>query len=301
MDESTVSTEAFFDAFDETADYQTGNADNGAENQEAEATESEHVSDEPAPQGDTAPQDGENGEDSHGDAGEKPAAEGSQAGDSFTIKVNKEERTVSREEMITLAQKGADYDRVKAAVDKGKSDNEALTAQIAQMQPVYDLVNQIAKDAQVEVTQLLDAFQLQQLQEKEGLTKNEATERLARRKAEMELQRLKASPASQTPEQTRKERMDREVAEFQQLFPDVPLAQVPVDALMADVQAGKTLSQAYQGYLMAQKDAEITRLNAEIAAKAQDSKNRASSPGSASDSGSKRTKSQFEDFWAAFD
>ena len=60
-------------------------------------------------------------EDEDTDDSEDDGADGNAEGDSgntdadktFTIKVNKEERQVTLEEMTTLAQKGADYDRVK--------------------------------------------------------------------------------------------------------------------------------------------------------------------------------------------
>lgn len=297
MDNETTSTEEFFSAFEDTG-YQTG--DEGAEEITTDPEEAEQTSENPTQQGEEAPESGESaGENTEGSDGKKPA-EGKQQPDSFTLKVNKEERTVSREEMIALAQKGADYDRVKAAADKSKSDNEALNRQISEMKPLYDTLCEVAKGQNTSVENLLENFQIQILCQKENLSEGEARERLARVKAERELEKLKTAPAAKSPEQVRKERADQEIAQFQKDFPDVPLSEVPVDELMADVQSGKSLTIAYQGYLMRQKDAEIQRLNTELAAAEQNRRNRQASPGSAGDSGSRKTKSATDDFWAAF-
>lgn len=296
--EHDVSTEEFFSAF-EDAGYQSGEA--AEETAQEETTETQESTEDTAQDGAEQAQDGENTEDAPGEEQAAEGAEAQQQPESFTIKVNKEERTVSREEIIALAQKGADYDRVKAAADKSKSDNEALNQQLASMKPVFDLICEIAKDAGVEVEALLDSFQISRLRQKENLSEGEAKERLARVKAERELEKMKATPATPNPEQERKARVDKEIEQFQKDFPDVALGDIPVDELAADIQAGKPLSQAYQAYLMRQKDAEIQQLKAAAAAAEQNRKNRAASPGSASDSGSRKTKSATDDFWAAFE
>lgn len=300
MPENDVSTEDFFSAF-EDAGYQSG-AEETAGADQTENTEPSANAEETAQGAAEQAQ----GEENTGDApGEEQAAEGAEATqqpESFTIKVNKEERTVTREEIITLAQKGADYDRVKAAWDKNKSDNEALNQRLATVQPVYDLIQEIAKDAGMEVEALLDSFQITRLRQKENLSEGEAKERLARVKAERELEKMKAAPAAEkSREQEQQERRDKDIAQFQKDFPDVNLGTLPVDELAADIQAGKTLSLAYQNYLMRQKDAEIQQLKAAAAAAEQNRRNRDASPGSTSDSGAKKTKSATDDFWAAFE
>lgn len=298
MSENDVSTEDFFSAF-EDAGYQSGaeGTENAVQTDNAEPS----ANAEETTQG--AAEQAQDEENAGNAPGEEQAAEGTEATqqpESFTIKVNKEERTVNRDEIITLAQKGADYDRVKAAADKSKSDNEALNQQLASMQPVYDLICEIAKESKLEITDLLDGIRIQQLRNRENLSEGEAKERLARMKAERELEKLKAISTAKSPEQEQKERRDQEIAQFQKDFPDVNLGTLPVDELTADIQAGKTLSLAYQNYLMRQKDAEIQRLQAAAAAAEQNRRNRDASPGSTSDSGSRKTKSATDDFWAAF-
>ena len=49
--------------------------------------------------------------------------------ETFTLKVNKEEKTYSREEVISLAQKGADYDRVKEQLTRSREEKDHLQTQ----------------------------------------------------------------------------------------------------------------------------------------------------------------------------
>lgn len=233
------------------------------------------------------------------DAPEEPG--GGSPEETFTLKVNKQEQTVTRAEMIALAQKGADYDRVKAVAEQAKSDNEALRKSNGEMQPVYDLLTQIAAEAKVSVQEYLDTLRLNRLMEQEGLSKETAQERLARQKAEQELEALRA--ASQKPvetEPTGKERAAKDLADFRKEYPDVELTQELMDKLLPGIQEGKSMTEAYRKLESDSKDAQIQRLAAELEAAKQNKKNRAASPGSQRDDGASRSKSEFDDFWAAF-
>lgn len=172
-----------------------------------------------------------------GEAAPAPAPE------TYTLKVNKALREVSREELIALAQKGADYDRVKAAAEQGKSDNMALKNRLADLE-----------------------------------RPNAALKGL--------------------DEMTR--RAHREVEEFQRLFPGKQLDDSLVQALMEDVQGGMSLTQAYHNYTLAQKDAQIRELSAWRQAAEQNAANAAGAPGSVSDSGLRRVKTDFDTFLEAF-
>ena len=80
---------------------------------------------------------------------DKDGAEGSQKPDSepaqtYTLKVNKEERNVSLEEMTALAQKGADYDRVKGQVEERESTISDLQGKLDKQQAILDVLQMIA-------------------------------------------------------------------------------------------------------------------------------------------------------------
>jgi hypothetical protein len=69
-----------------------------------------------------------------------------------------------------------------------------------------------------------------------------------------------------------------------------------VDKLVPDIRSGMTLSAAYRKYEKAQDTARIAELERKLAAKAQNDRNKRSSPGSQQDSGSRRVKSDYEEF-----
>lgn len=298
MNES-MSHEEFFEAFDGDDGYQTGTEE--VIEDDFNDTETEHVTEEEPQKGDSASQ----GDDSEGqpvtDDGAKDGAEAQQAAETFTLKVNKEERTVSREEVIALAQKGADYDRIKEAVEQAKTDNTALKEQNAKMQEAFDLLTALAEESKVSVPELLDVFRMNRYKG-QGLSEDAAKERVAREKAERELQALKAEQQAAQAAQQKPDtdRARRDLEEFRKAYPDVALSKELVDSLLDDVQAGMTLTQAYQKQETARKDEKIRQLEAELEAERKNRENRASSPGPQKDSGAKRSKSQYDDFFGAF-
>jgi hypothetical protein len=301
MNETATSFDEFFGAFD--ADAVGNQTEQSEETLEIdETTNAEAESDaETAQETEEASESGENAKDDTEGGEKKDAAESEQMSEMFTIKVNKEERQVTREELIALAQKGADYDRVKSQYDKGKTDNQALNDQLAKTQQVYDVIEQIAKETGVEIPKLLDTFQIRRLMDKEGLSEKEATERLGRLKAENQLKLIQESKQqTKSAEDERKERADREVKEFKENFPDIDISSLPVERMAKDIAAGMSMTQAYLKFQNQQQQEQIEKLNQQLKAQEQNKKNKASSPGSVSDSGTRKNKDQFDDFFSAF-
>lgn len=205
----------------------------------------------------------------------------------FTLKINKEERTCTREEVISLAQKGADYDRVR---DRLNSQQETM-----------DLLTEIAKQSDTDIPGLLDTLRLNLLK-KQGISEDVAKERLAREKLERENAALKAAKAPQpSPEETPKEKARREVAEFQKAFPDVSMTDELSEKLKPDIIKGFSMLDAYRRMKDREQQERIKELEAQLAAKKQNSANRTGSPGSQKDSGGRRTKSDFDDFMRALE
>lgn len=204
--------------------------------------------------------------------------------ETFTLKVNKEERVCSRDEVIELAQKGADYDRVKE--------------QLSKQQDAMDVLAALAKEAKTDIPGLLDSFRITMLK-KQGLSDDAAKERLGREKAERENAALKAAQKPQ--EETAQERARRELAQFREVYPKVELTEELVKKLMPDVHGGKTITEAYRAMEAAEKDAKIAELERQLAAEKQNKANRVSSPGSQKDSGGRQSKSDFDDFMKALE
>ena len=127
MENEEISFDEFIAASSDEG-YQTGS-------EEAEVTEEATETGNVPPEGESSQQSGEEPENEEQDGSEENGAEGSEKPDSgteqkFTIKVNKEEKEVSLEEMTALAQKGADYDRIKERDAKSQQTIQDLQAQI---------------------------------------------------------------------------------------------------------------------------------------------------------------------------
>lgn len=290
-----VGYDEFMSAFDEDLDYQN----------EAPEETVDMDTDVDADDGDMTDGNDDAGADTDQPAAEEPSGNQEQQpadGETFTIKVNKEERSCTREEVISLAQKGADYDRVKDQLAESRKTATDLQGKLDEQQEAMDVLVEVAKDAGVEVPALLDNLRMGLLK-KQGLSDDAAKERLARLKTEKENAQLKAAqkPAEKAPQEDNAQRVRRELAEFREQYPKVELSDELLNKLMPDVQKGKSLTDAYRGYEAAQKDERIAELERQLAAEKQNKENRASSPGSQKDSGGRRTKDDFDDFMRAFE
>lgn len=298
MENENISFTEFEEAFDGSADYQTdGNEDAATEEDIVLSDEPETVSEEGQTGGETAQDDAQ---EQPADGSESKEDQPAQQEETFILKVNKEEKTCSREEVITLAQKGADYDRVKEQLEKSRQENTELQSKLTAQQDAMSVLEELAKDSGTDLTGLMKSLRIGLLK-KQGLSEDAANERLLRLAAEKENASLKAAAAEAKTEPTGADRAQREIAEFRESYPDTELSKELLDKLMGDVQGGMTLTQAYRKYESAQKDAQIAELQRQLAAEKQNKENLASSPGSQSDSGGKRTKSDYDDFLEAFE
>lgn len=249
----------------------------------------------------------ETGENSDGETSgseDKKPAEGQEQPDTqeetFTLRVNKEDRTVSRDEVISLAQKGADYDRVKGQLAESRATVDSLNAHIGKYQEAIDTLTMISESSGMDMAALVQQLHVNMLM-KSGKTEAEAKAEIRAQKAE---KALEAARKQESEQKTRQEdisaRAQREVEEFHRKFPNVELTKELCESLSADVQSGMTLSEAYTRKESAQKDQEIAELKRRLEAEKKNKRNQASSPGSQNDSGGRREKSDFDDFMSEF-
>ena len=281
--------------------YQTGS-------EEAEVTEEATETGNVPPEGESSQQSGEEPESEEQDGREETGAEGGEKPDSgteqkFTLKVNKEEKEVSLEEMTALAQKGADYDRIKERDAKSQQTIQDLQAQIdgfTAKQGVLDVLDIIAQKSGSSLEQLAESLYIN-FRKSGGASEDAAREELKSAKLEKELGALKSQQTKQQEKASEEEsRAQREMEQFRSEYPDVELTEELVDKLAPDVQKGMTLSAAYRKMEKAQEAEKIAELERKLAAKQQNAKNRRSSPGSQQDSGGSRSKDPFDEFMAAF-
>ena len=220
----------------------------------------------------------------------------------FTIKVNKESRQVNLEEMTTLAQKGADYDRVKEQAAQLRQANTDLQAKLDGMTPhqeVLDILSIVADKGGVSLEQLAESLYIN-FRKSAGASEDVAREELKSARLEKELNAYKAKQTQQQAQETDNEaRVQKELEDFQAEYPDVNLTEELVDKLLPDIKNGMRLAAAYRKYEKTQDAAKIAELERKLSAKAQNDKNKRRSPGSQQDSGARRVKTDFEIFEAA--
>jgi hypothetical protein len=193
-----------------------------------------------------------NGEESPEDAawedktGSVPADEGEDgvpgAEERYKLKYLGQELDVSREELITLAQKGKDYDRIRDRADM-----------------LMDTIRKMGVEAAGADSGGAERFP----EDPEDEGSGEATGYVLRR--------------------------EYDISEFCEEYRDVDPREIPQE-VWANVSAGMSLLNAYQGY-------ENRRLKAEIAAERKQSENRARTTGSRQSAGSIASRGDIEDDW----
>lgn len=285
-------------------DYQTDD-DTGTDDSDATETDDD-------PQDtDSDGEDGDEGDDSDEeddtDDSEEDDADGGDEGEdgntdadkTFTIKVNKEERKVTLEEMTTLAQKGADYDRVKEQNTRHQqtiADLQTKLEGVSSQQAALDILGTIAQRSNLSLDQLAESLYIN-FRKQAGASEAVAREELKSAKLEKELNSYKAKQTQQQEQETDAEaRARRDLEDFAREYPDVELTEELVDKLVPDIQNGMSLSAAYRKHEKAQDSARIAELERKLAAKAQNDKNKKRSPGSQKDSGGRSPKSDYDVF-----
>ena len=306
MDETKdTGFEEFRAAFSD-GDYQNASSEDAADTEaEQEVTDdtfedhSEEESSEATGDDSAEDEDTNDSEDNGADGDEEDEGGNTDADQTFTLKVNKEERKVTLEEMTTLAQKGADYDRVKEQNTKHQqtiADLQSKLEGVSSQQAVLDILGTIAQRSNSTLEQLAESLYIN-FRKSAGASEDVAREELKSAKLEKELNSYKAKQTQQQEQETDAEaRAKRELEDFAREYPDVELTEELVDKLVPDIQNGMSLSAAYRKHEKAQDSARIAELERQLAAKAQNDKNKKRSPGSQRDSGGRSPKSDYDVF-----
>lgn len=214
--------------------------------------------------------------------------------DRFTLKHLDDVRTVSRDEVIALAQKGLDYDRIK-----GKLDG-LDTAELREAQAELSELRAVAREQGMTVAEFADSMRAVMLAKKEGLSLERANERVKLARREAELQRReealtrKAGEAEQADaaKKAAQEKRDRDIREFVAEYGGVDFKSIPQE-VWADVSRGKGLVDAYRKH-------ELRILKEELAAERKNTENAARSTGSRKGAG-KTVQDDFTASWYADD
>lgn len=304
MDEN-ASMESRFTEADESA-FDSGWDDESVGGNYAETVEDESTGDQESTE---AKDETEGGED-------QPAAEETEAeaetatpeqSDSFELNYMGQKSTVGRNEVVTLAQKGMDYDRIRKERDDMSSELETLRADKGKLTEYENFLDKLARSAGIDIPTLIDNTLAKALVAEEAAKGNTITEAFAlekirfdREKADFEQQKTKgekekkpAAEAKASPEdeaaEAEKARRNDEANAFLKAYPDVDPKSIPKE-VMDKWMAGEPLLNAYMAY-------ENKKLKADLEAEKQNNKNRERSTGSAKSAGAGKTKDAFDIGW----
>lgn len=265
------------DDFDLSPDESEGETDSGAEVEDeaesgAEAEDSAENTD-AEPGSDDAETAG-NAENT-AETTDTKAEEGHQL---YTLKSPKGERQCGIGEVLTLANKGLDYDGVREDRDN-----------------LRDFLGELAKSSSMSVEELIDstrARMLVQQRESEGKPISETDALFIVQRERAGRKAARAAEAAKVEEQSR----NRMISDFIAEFPDVQAADIPANVWKESRETGN-LAAAYRKYANSQKDAEIERLRKENETLKQNNKNKERSTGSMRSSGANSTADPFEEGW----
>ena len=296
--ETTETTDGFLDGWGEQDSEST--ADTQSETtpaQEQEQTDSDSQQETHAEgQGETGGQ--TQPETTGGDAGGENAqqqAETQPKADApkvWTLRHMDEVKQVGEADMVILAQKGMDYDRIREKYEESK--------------PVMELFGSFAKQAGMSVQDYVARIRFQAKQA-QGMSTEEAKrsidledrEAAVSAKEAEEAQRQQAAAQALQAQNTADARRRADVAEFQKTFPDAAKDPKSIPAeVWADVRNGSTLVAAYAKYTVAQAKAAQQAAEQRAESTAQNQKNAVRSTGSMKSAGENlNSKDPFLEGW----
>jgi len=216
----------------------------------------------------------------------------------FKIKYMGEELELKRDEVIQLAQKGKDYDRIRSKYDE-------FTA-FASKHPTYEeqveFLNDLAKQSNMTVDKLIEETRIRQLVD-QGFDETIAREKYALEQEKRQLEREKAGieKLKQAEQATvaDQERRAKDIQDFLAEYPSVtPTELQGLTDVWADVANGKSLVDAYRKYENKQLREQMKALSAKLEAAEKNKANKAKSTGSRATSGSKQTDPFLEDWYS---
>lgn len=281
--------------FEDWSDIDTSNLVDEADESEPTEEADETTDEADQPDAETEPEQTE-GEKAQEQDGDEKAGERKEADQSFELKHLGETRTVNREEVVELAQKGMDYDRVRGKLDELRG----LEAEAAANQQYADFVKELAAGAGISVEEMIDSTRAKILVDqatKQGQTLDmDAALQQAKQTREAKAQTEQQSKEMREA-RNRQEHFQEEAARFRTLYPEVKAEEIPPE-VWAEFDKTGNLSDAWSKNVNQKLAAENQRLQSELDAVKQEKKNEARSTGSRKSAGASQ-RSAVDDAWEA--
>lgn len=196
----------------------------------------------------------------------------------YTLKSPAGEKQCTLDEVLSLANKGLDYDGVRQDRDE-----------------MREFLKELAEPSKLNIRELMDTTRARMLISRK---KAEGVE-MSEMEALTAIQRDRATAAAEeqnraaTQAEAKKQEM---INTFLAEFPNVNAAEIP-DEVWKSCRENGDLAGAYRKYVNGQKDSEISRLKAEIETLKQNQKNKDRSTGSRKSVGATTPKDPFDEGW----
>ena len=212
----------------------------------------------------------------------EPEEEGQQAEDAdqrFELKHLDEIRSVNREEVIALAQKGMDYDRIRERYDAAKPTIEWYEKNADTVR----WLEEMAKEQGMTLGEMVDETRAEIMAKNTNQSVSVCRGIVA---SEREARGLEAQRKAISTESDSKARMEADVQAFVKAYPDAAKDPSGLPAEVWDaVHQGETLVNAYRAWENKQLRAQLEKQKTEAQRKAQEEKNKSRSTGSQSSAG----------------
>ena len=279
-----INTQATPEVSADLNDIDVSDIDFGAD---TEAEPSEETTEETTPETDEA--DPQKQTEDEADKDETKTEEQPKETDQFTLKHLDEVKSVSKDEVIALAQKGMDYDRLKA---KSEERYAALVAEKAAYDTQFADLTEIATDSGYkDVAEMIDGVKAAKMVER-GDCPDVQTALKQIRLDKREKALAEKEKSSQTAVDA-KTKIDSDARAFIDKFPSVDFATIPKE-VWDKVNAGASLVDAYREHTDEKAKSELAaenkRLKDELEATKKNADNKARSTGSIASAGKESTK-----------
>lgn len=284
--------ESIENEFEDWSDIDTSNlTDESDENETEEDTEADEAE---ADQPETREAEEKAEETPEEKTEDRQAEEQKEPDQTFELKHLDETRTVNREEVIQLAQKGLDYDRIRGKLDELRG----LEKQASENELYAEFVKELADGAGISVEQMIDSTRARILVDKAGKQGQtlDMKDALAQAKQTREAKNQLDQQSRELREQRNKqERFREEANRFRMLYPDVKAEEIPPE-VWADYDRGGNLADAWNKNQMQQLRTENETLRRELDGLKQEKKNEQRSTGSRKSAGASQ-RSKVDDAW----
>lgn len=233
--------------------------------------------------------------------GENEEQQAQTDGQLFELKHLGETKNVNRDDVVTLAQKGMDYDRVTEKNTQLENQVSEQKQQLAQLTEHENALQELAKQSGTTVEELVENMLIAVTKSKYGIDDDGmALERVRLDRERRALDQERAALATKNQEQEQQAANEKWRGEcfdaFAKAYPDVDPASIP-NGVWEAFNRGETLVSAYARERNKALEAEIARMKSEQETRDRNAANAARSTGSQSSAGKTGSDEAFDALW----